>query len=172
MMKNPDDRIIGADPLWFSEFIDADGLVCFQVQTNFRFQENPSIPIIRVSREFWLGIHNDSLPEKTQAQTLDEKMVEHVTLQIDQRNHQAGRGLPGHQPMADNDPHRILIEAVEHQIWDLRLHEALLGSITNRRDRQIKTRSLFLKHTTEWLRSASHPNAQRIGRIFTPFTGC
>jgi hypothetical protein len=85
MMKNPDQSIIGADPTRFSEFVDANGLVCFQVQTTFRYQEVPRLPIVRVSREVWSSIHDCSAPVLDRALTPDELLVEHVTFQVDQR---------------------------------------------------------------------------------------
>jgi hypothetical protein len=83
MMKNPDLSIVGSDPTRFSEFVDANGLVCFQIQTTFSFREVPRMPIIRVSREVWLSIHDRSAPVLDRALTPDELLVEHVKLQAE-----------------------------------------------------------------------------------------
>jgi hypothetical protein len=171
MMKNPDQSIVGADPSRFSEFVDANGLVCFQIQTTFSFREVPRTPIIRVSREVWLGIHDVAAPKTDQALTPDELLVESVISQVDQRIHRGKTRVPGIKQISDHEFQRLMNNLLEHQIWDEELEVAVLGDAAERRDRQVKTGSLYLKRATEWHQISRRPKGRWNGRFFVPFDG-
>ena len=171
MMKNPDPSIIGADPTRFSEFVDVNGLVCFQIQTTFCYREVPGMPIIRVSREVWLGIHDATAPKTVQALTPDELLVESVISQVDQRIRRDKNCIPGIKQISDHEFQRLMNNLLEHQIWDEQLEVVVLGDAAQRRDRQIKIGSLYLKRATEQLRVARRPKGVWNGRMFIPFDG-
>jgi hypothetical protein len=175
MIENSDQSIAGADPMRFFEFIDADGFVCFQKQLTFSYVVDPRAPTVRVSPEVWFGIHNVSKPEMDRAPTPDELLVELVTLQVDQRIRRGRTHTFRNQQVPEADFYLRLSNLLKHQIWDWQLEQMVLGRETERRDRQIKTGSLFLKseaHRLQQIRSMRRPLGVRVGRFLIPFDEC
>jgi hypothetical protein len=173
MMNNPDASIVGADPVYFSEFVDRNGFVCFQDQSDFSFQEKPRMPILRVSREVWLGIHDDSVSLNDQTLTPDEQIIEHVKIQVDQRISRTLKSMPKFEPMTETEYNKALADALERHVWDLRLEKVAFGDVAQRRDRQIKIGSLFVKFETEQIQSRikNRPKGHWKGRVFIPLVG-
>ena len=187
MMKYPDASIV-VDPIHFSEFVDQNGLVCFQNQSGWRFHEDPQMTILRVSREVWLGIHDDSVPPNDlpandqslnnqsangQPLTPDEQIVEHMKILVDQRHRRTQKRMPRFEAATDAECKQMLSDALERQIWDLRLEKGVFGDVVRRRDREIKIGSLFVKAETQRQqdRNKPHPKGFRIGRFYIPFYG-
>jgi hypothetical protein len=129
------------------------------------------MPTIRVSREVWLGIHDAAAPKTDQALTPDELLVESVISQVDQRISRCGTRAPRINQISDHDFQRLMNNLLEHQIWDEELEEAVLGDAAERRDRQIKIGSLYLKRATEWHQISRRPKGRWNGRMFIPFDG-
>jgi hypothetical protein len=171
MMQNPDPSLVGTDPMQFSEFVDADGLVCFQNQTTFSFNEKWNMPIIRISREVWLRIHDADAPKPDQELTPDELLVESVTLQVDQRIRREKTRVSGIDQISDHEFKLLMNNLLEHRIWHEELETEILGNAEQRRDRQIKTGSLNLKYAMERHRISRRPRGVWKGRIFIPFDG-
>ena len=177
-MRNPDGSLVGADPIHFSEFVDQNGLVCFQNQSGWRFHEDPQMTILRVSREVWLGIHDDSVPAidqsaNGQSLTPDEQIVEHMKILVDQRHRRIQKTMPRFEAATDAECEQMRSDALERQVWDLRLEKGVFGDVVRRRDREIKTGSLFVKSETQRQqdRNKPHPKGFRIGRFYIPFYG-
>ena len=182
-MKNPDGSLVGADPIHFSEFVDENGLVCFQYHSYSRFQKIPPQTILRVSPEVWLGIHDDSVPANDQLLnnqsaddqplTADEQIVEHMKILVDQRLQRTPKSALKLEPVPLADYDQIVSEALERQIWDLRLERVVFGDVMQRRDREIKIGSLFVKRETKRLqmRISWHPRGQWVGNYFIPMEG-
>ena len=180
MMKYPKypDASIVVDPIHFSEFVDQNGLVCFQNQSGWRFHENPQMTILRVSLEVWLGIHDNSVPAIDQSAndqplTPDEQIVEHMKILVDQRHRRTQKRMPRFEAATDAECKQMLSDALERQIWDLRLEKGVFGDVVRRRDREIKIGSLFVKRETKRLqmRISWHPRGQWVGNYFIPIEG-
>jgi hypothetical protein len=173
MMNNPDASIVHADPMHFSEFVDQNGLVCFQTQSDFSFQQKPRMPILRVSREVWLGIHDESVSLNDQPLTPDEQIIEQMKILVDQRNRRTPKSVPRFEPTTETEYEWMLSDALERQVWDLRLERVVFGDVAQRRDREIKIGSLFVKYETEWKqnRIKHRPQGYWNGRYFIPLTG-
>jgi hypothetical protein len=170
-MWNPDPRIVGADPLRFSEFIDANGLVCFQPQTIFSFREERNAQIIRVSNEVWLQIHGTELPVLDRVLTADELLVAFATVEVDQRLrlHEAGR-LESTRVMSAELELR-LFDKVEPPKSISNFAARIFGPITERRDRQIKRLSLEVKTNDMYLVRRKLPIGHWRGKLFIPIDG-
>jgi hypothetical protein len=161
-MLNPDPRIVGADPMLFSEFIDADGLVCFQWQTIFSFREERRLATIRVSNEVWLQIHGTELPVLDRALTEDELLVAFATVQVDERLRQYEAGWPEWTLVMNAELEERLFANLERPKFITRFADHIFGPITDRRDRQIKRLSLEIKSNDMYLANQKW----RTGRMY------
>jgi hypothetical protein len=174
MMTNPDSSIAHTDPMYFSEFVDRDGLVCSQTQTEFHFRERPQNTILRVSRTVWLAMHDDAVSLTDQVLTSDEQIVMHAKAQVDLRVSRTETNPPKSETRTPAEYNQMVSDALERQIWSLRLEQEAFGDVDQPKSRQLKLGSLFVKFETEQIQSRiqRRPRGHLFGRFFFPLDEC